>query len=89
MENKTIDIVTYLENNYFSVRFQDENEYLGAIPGGPWTIFGNYFMVRPWTPSFSIYQAQHNSLLVCVRLPGLPEGIYNASLLKFIGGAIG
>ncbi|KAK5818542.1 hypothetical protein PVK06_023483 [Gossypium arboreum] len=46
-------------------------------------------MVRPWTPDFSTNQTQPNNLLVWVCLPGLPERIYNTSLLKFIGGVIG
>ncbi|XP_016669944.1 uncharacterized protein [Gossypium hirsutum] len=45
-------------------------------------------MVRPWTRSFSTDQAYPNNLLVWVRLPGLLEGMYNTSLLKFIGGVI-
>ncbi|MBA0788952.1 hypothetical protein Gotri_028035 [Gossypium trilobum] len=68
------------------VRFQDDNEYLTAILGGLWTIFDHYLMVRPWTPGFSTDQAQPSYLMVWIRLPGLPEGMYTTSLLKFIGG---
>ncbi|MBA0573618.1 hypothetical protein Golob_000884, partial [Gossypium lobatum] len=71
------------------VRFQDDNEYLTAILGGLWTIFGHYLMVRPWTPGFSTDQAQPSNLMVWIRLPGLPEGMYTTSLLKFIGGTVG
>ncbi|MBA0686954.1 hypothetical protein Goari_014521 [Gossypium aridum] len=52
-------------------------------------IFGHYLTVRPWTPSFLTGQLQPQSLLVWIRLPGLPEGMYSKSLLKFIGGVIG
>ncbi|MBA0875176.1 hypothetical protein Goshw_027435 [Gossypium schwendimanii] len=68
------------------IRFQDDNEYLTAILGGMWTIFGHYLMVRPWTPGFSMDQAQPSNLMVWIRLPGLSEGMYTTSLLKFIGG---
>ncbi|MBA0632235.1 hypothetical protein Godav_001023 [Gossypium davidsonii] len=71
------------------VRFQDDNEYLTAILGGLWTIFGHYLMVRPWTPGFSTDQAQPSNLMVWIRLPRLPKGMYTTSLLKFIGGTIG
>ncbi|MBA0803347.1 hypothetical protein Gohar_013570 [Gossypium harknessii] len=53
------------------------------------TIFGHYLTVRPWTPSFLTGQLQPQSLLVWIRLPRLPEGMYSKSLLKFIGGVIG
>ncbi|PPD82649.1 hypothetical protein GOBAR_DD20420 [Gossypium barbadense] len=82
-------VILDLENDYFSVRFQDDNEYLTAILGGLWTIFGHYLMVRPWTPGFSTDQAQPSNLMVWIRLPGLPKGMYTTSLLKFIGGTIG
>ncbi|MBA0847464.1 hypothetical protein Goshw_018408 [Gossypium schwendimanii] len=78
-----------LENDYFFVRFQNENEYLAAILEGLWTIFAHYLIVRPWTRSFSIDQAQPNNLLVWVRLPDLPEGMYTIGLLTFIGWVIG
>lgn len=52
-------------------------------------IFGHYLMVSHWSPSFSTDQSQPSSLLVWIRLPGLPEELYTTSLLKFIGGVIG
>ncbi|KAK5771872.1 hypothetical protein PVK06_048126 [Gossypium arboreum] len=57
------------------VRFQDDNEYLTAILGGLWAIFGHYLMVRSWTLGFSTDQAQPTNLMVWIRVPGLPEGI--------------
>ncbi|KAH1039583.1 hypothetical protein J1N35_041326 [Gossypium stocksii] len=67
----------------------DDDEYLHVVSGGPWTIFGQYLIVRPWTPSFTTDQYFPTSLLVWIRLPGLSEGLYTGSLLKFIGRAIG
>lgn len=58
-----------LENDYFSIRFQDDNEYLSALSGELWTIFGHYLTVRPWTPRFSIDQTHTSNLLVWIRLP--------------------
>ncbi|MBA0794444.1 hypothetical protein Gohar_018772 [Gossypium harknessii] len=45
-----------LENDYFSVKFQEDNEYLDALFKGPWTIFGHYLTVWRWTPDFSTDQ---------------------------------
>ncbi|PPR97702.1 hypothetical protein GOBAR_AA22965 [Gossypium barbadense] len=77
-----------LEKDYFSAKFQNKNDYLYALSRGPWTIFGHYLNVRPWTPSLSTNQALPHSLLVWIRLSGLPKGMYAKSLLRFIYGAI-
>ncbi|MBA0791012.1 hypothetical protein Gohar_015619, partial [Gossypium harknessii] len=55
----------------------------------PWTIFGQYLTVRPWTPSFTTDQEFPTSLLVWIKLLWLPEGMYTISLLKFIESIIG
>lgn len=78
-----------LENDYFSVKFRTDKEYLEALAGGPWTIFGHYLTVRPWTSTFSTDQIFPSSLLVWIRLPGLPEGMYTKSLLRFIRNVVG
>ncbi|MBA0787302.1 hypothetical protein Gotri_024880 [Gossypium trilobum] len=84
--NQPLEIID-LENGYFSVKFQTDEEYLEALAGGPCTIFGHYLIMRPWTPAFSTDQPYPSSLLVWIRLPRLPEGMYTKSLLQFIANA--
>ncbi|MBA0846226.1 hypothetical protein Goarm_023341 [Gossypium armourianum] len=79
----------FLESDYFSVNFQNDDDYLLVMSGGPWTIFGQYLSVRLWTPEFSTDQEFPKNMMVWIRLPALLEGMYTRSLLKFIGGAIG
>ncbi|MBA0617981.1 hypothetical protein Godav_027382 [Gossypium davidsonii] len=86
--NQPLEIID-LENSYFSVKFQTDEEYLKALAGGPCTIFGHYMIMRPWMPAFSTDQPYPSSLLVWIRLPRLPEGMYTKSLLQFIGNEIG
>lgn len=81
--------VVDLENDYYSVKFVGEAGYHHTLLRGPWTIFGHYLMVNPWSPTFSTTQKQPSDLFVWVRLPGLPEGLYFKSLLNFISGVIG
>ncbi|KAK9042990.1 hypothetical protein V6N11_071342 [Hibiscus sabdariffa] len=38
-----------LENNYFLVQFEDARDYAMVLTDGPWTIFGNYLTVQPWS----------------------------------------
>ncbi|KAL4303605.1 hypothetical protein GQ457_10G024780 [Hibiscus cannabinus] len=42
-----------LENNYFLVRLEDMRDYEVVLTEGPWTIFGNYLTVQPWSRSFN------------------------------------
>ncbi|PPE01761.1 hypothetical protein GOBAR_DD01200 [Gossypium barbadense] len=78
-----------LENDYFSVKFQEDNEYLDALFKGPWTIFGHYLTVWRWTPAFSTDQVQPQNFMAWIRLLGLSKGMYTKSLLRFIGSVVG
>ncbi|PPD96434.1 hypothetical protein GOBAR_DD06554 [Gossypium barbadense] len=86
--NQPLEIID-LENDYFSVKFQTDEEYLEALASEPCTIVGHCLIMRPWMPAFSTDQPYPSSLLVWIRLPRLPEGMYTKSLLQFIGNAIG
>ncbi|KAE8710075.1 hypothetical protein F3Y22_tig00110328pilonHSYRG01226 [Hibiscus syriacus] len=37
-----------LENNYFLVKFADEDDYT-KVTEGSWTIYGSYLTVQPWS----------------------------------------
>ncbi|PPD75509.1 hypothetical protein GOBAR_DD27570 [Gossypium barbadense] len=89
VNDKIYQFIAKCMNDYFLVNFQDDDEYLHAVSGGPWTIFGQYLTVRPWAPSFTTDQEFPTSLLVWIKLLRLPEGMYTISLLKFIGSIIG
>ncbi|MBA0692992.1 hypothetical protein Goari_010510 [Gossypium aridum] len=38
-----------IENGYFLVKFQNKLDCEKAFSKGPWTIFGQYLTVQPWT----------------------------------------
>ncbi|KAL4334407.1 hypothetical protein GQ457_07G010750 [Hibiscus cannabinus] len=42
-----------LDNNYFLVRFSDPSDYLKVLMEGPWTIYGSYLTVQPWSRQFT------------------------------------
>ncbi|KAK8514668.1 hypothetical protein V6N12_057565 [Hibiscus sabdariffa] len=48
-EIKLMDI----ENGYFLATFRSHNDFLTVLADGPWTIFGHYLTVEPWSPDFS------------------------------------
>ncbi|MBA0721858.1 hypothetical protein Golax_009362, partial [Gossypium laxum] len=75
-------------NEVIDVKFHENEDYLADLSRGPWIIFVQYLMVRPWTPAFTTDQSLPNNLMVWIRLPGLLEKMYSKSLLKFIRNAI-
>ncbi|KAK8572447.1 hypothetical protein V6N12_028500 [Hibiscus sabdariffa] len=40
------------ENNHFLINFSSRSDYIVALTDGPWTIFGYYITVEPWSPDF-------------------------------------
>ncbi|KAK9011949.1 hypothetical protein V6N11_040020 [Hibiscus sabdariffa] len=49
---KLIDI----ENDYFLVKFSSRSDYIHALTDVPWTIFGHYITVEPWSVDFNPQQ---------------------------------
>ncbi|KAK9027131.1 hypothetical protein V6N11_066975 [Hibiscus sabdariffa] len=56
---------------------------------GPWTIFGHYITVEPWSVDFNPLQEHPSRIMAWVRLPGLPITWYKRSLIEAIGARIG
>ncbi|KAL4326023.1 hypothetical protein GQ457_11G031720 [Hibiscus cannabinus] len=82
---KLIDI----ENDYYLVKFSSRTDYIHALTDGPWTIFGHYITVEPWSVDFNPLQNYPSCILAWVRLPGLPITWYKRSLIEAIGERIG
>ncbi|KAL4304140.1 hypothetical protein GQ457_10G010950 [Hibiscus cannabinus] len=78
-----------LDSNYFLVRFEDPRDYELALTEGPWTLFGCYLTVQPWSRSFSTSEKHPSHVVVWVRLPGLPYRYYSKALFRRIAAIIG
>ncbi|KAL4312880.1 hypothetical protein GQ457_01G005440 [Hibiscus cannabinus] len=78
-----------IENNFFLVKFSDRLDYLKVLTQGPWTIFGHYLTVEPWSIDFQPLQASPSRLMAWIRLPGLPVTLYRRSFIEAIGSQIG
>nr|KJB23400.1 hypothetical protein B456_004G096300 [Gossypium raimondii] len=59
-----------LENDYYLVRFSEEDDYNKVLTNGPWVIFGQYLTIRPWTPDFLTTQDEGRfvRIAICVDL---------------------
>ncbi|PPD94590.1 hypothetical protein GOBAR_DD08381 [Gossypium barbadense] len=76
-----------LENDYYLVRFSEEDDYNKVLTNGPWVIFGQYLTILPWTPDFSTTQDEVGIQVVWVWLSGLSKSYYSPCILKAIGQA--
>ncbi|KAI9115914.1 hypothetical protein K1719_012844 [Acacia pycnantha] len=78
-----------LENDYFLVSFQHNEDYMGALIGGPWVIADAYLSVSRWKPEFDPRNAKIESLIAWVRFPELPAPLFDKKFLLNLGNAIG
>ncbi|KAL4362640.1 hypothetical protein GQ457_04G012220 [Hibiscus cannabinus] len=78
-----------LDNEFYLVRFAEEDDYNMVLTGGPWVIYGSYLTVQPWSRSFSTSTGHPSQIIVWVRLPNLSYRYYTKSLFRHIAAAIG
>ncbi|KAH1114725.1 hypothetical protein J1N35_008103 [Gossypium stocksii] len=53
-----------LENGYYLIKFNNEDDYNKVVFGGPWVIFGQYLIVHLWSADFSTSQSKVDTQLV-------------------------
>ncbi|CAN1162912.1 hypothetical protein LINPERHAP2_LOCUS24733 [Linum perenne] len=80
--------VSDLSNNFYLVRFANQEDYASATFKGPWKIYDYYISVSQWSPSFD-EDAPINSILTWVWLPKLPIHYFNTVAVSRIGNSIG
>lgn len=78
-----------LPRQFFMVMFEHEDEYLAALTGGPWRVFGCYRVVQAWSPSFDPLKEEIETTLVWIRLANIPINFYHRSILLGIAKGLG
>ncbi|KAK8485388.1 hypothetical protein V6N11_013766 [Hibiscus sabdariffa] len=63
--------LTNIENDYYIFGFSSQAVYLVALTDEPWTIFGHYITVEPWSPEFDPSHSYPRRILAWIRLPEL------------------
>ncbi|CAN1225220.1 hypothetical protein LINPERPRIM_LOCUS2449, partial [Linum perenne] len=76
------------DNNFFLVRFSNEEDYASVAFRGPWRIYDYYIAVSQWSSSFNEVEPIR-SILTWVRLPKLPIHYFNSVAVSRIGNFIG
>lgn len=78
-----------LPRQFFMIRFELDEEYMAALTGGPWRVFGNYLLVQNWSPSFDPLRDEITTTPVWVRLMNIPVNYYHRSILLGIACGLG
>ncbi|KAK4276089.1 hypothetical protein QN277_019078 [Acacia crassicarpa] len=78
-----------MEGSYYFATFDLEEDYTKVLTGGPWTIFGAYLTVQPWSIEFDPRNAKVSKVVVWVRILGLSFRYYHKSVLCAIGKLLG
>ena len=78
-----------LPRHFYMVRFELEEEYMAALTGGPWRVFGNYLMIQDWSLKFDPLKDEIVTTPVWVRLTNIPVTYYHPSILMGIAGSLG
>ncbi|EOA28792.1 hypothetical protein CARUB_v10025024mg, partial [Capsella rubella] len=78
-----------LPRQFFLVRFELEDDYMGVVTGGPWRLFGSLLMFQAWSPSFNPMQDEIETTPVWVRISNLPVHYYHKTILMGIAEALG
>ncbi|KAI9083401.1 hypothetical protein K1719_034615 [Acacia pycnantha] len=69
--------------------FMHNDDYMGALTGGPWVILDAYLNVARWRPEFCPKKSKIESVVAWVRLPDLPAPLFDKKFLLNLGNAIG
>lgn len=78
-----------LPREFFMVRFDKEDDYMAAVSGGPWRVFGSILMVQAWSPEFDPLRDEIVTTPVWVRISNLPVNFYHRAILMGIAGGLG
>ncbi|CAN0857464.1 hypothetical protein LINGRAHAP2_LOCUS6757 [Linum grandiflorum] len=64
-------------HGFYIAKFQDREDALRVLSGGPYSVAGSYVMLRQWTPQFIPAEASLDILVTWIRIVGLPLEYYN------------
>lgn len=60
-------------------------DYMIALAGGPWFLFGHYLAVQKWYPWFKAGQGLLHFMPIWIQLHDLPIELYHPKVLLLIG----
>ncbi|KAJ8767459.1 hypothetical protein K2173_017503 [Erythroxylum novogranatense] len=76
----TYDLID-LNDGYFLVEFDLEDDYRFVLEEGPWLVLGHYLTVQKWQPNFWPSTDVIQTTAVWVNFPDCPMEFYNEAVL--------
>ncbi|KAJ4839342.1 hypothetical protein Tsubulata_048483 [Turnera subulata] len=81
--------VVDLEEDFFLVRLNCEEDYYRALTGGPWIILGHALSVQPWDSTFRPSNGRVSQAVIWARFADFPPCWYNTEVLRASGNLVG
>ncbi|KAG7576302.1 Ribonuclease H domain [Arabidopsis thaliana x Arabidopsis arenosa] len=78
-----------LPKQFFMIRFDLEEDYMAAVTGGPWRVFGSIMLVQAWSPDFDPMTDEIATTPVWVRIANIPVNFYHRAILMGIAEGLG
>ncbi|KAI9121220.1 hypothetical protein K1719_008253 [Acacia pycnantha] len=78
-----------LENDFYLINFQHQDDYMEALIGGPWVISDLYLSVARWKPEFNPKRERIESVVDWVRFLNLLAPLFDKKFLLNLGNSIG
>ncbi|CAI9097596.1 OLC1v1034065C1 [Oldenlandia corymbosa var. corymbosa] len=75
--------IMYYDNRYFLVRFMRKEDATHALTRCPWVLLDSYLHIQPWECNFNAQANKIESMVVWIRLPGIPVDYYKKILRRF------
>ncbi|KAJ4837578.1 hypothetical protein Tsubulata_037874 [Turnera subulata] len=81
--------VVDLENEFYLIRIDCEEDYYHALADGPWVIMGHALFFQPWDSSFRASEGKVSQAVIWVRFTEFPPSWYNSKVLHALGSLVG
>ncbi|GKV20925.1 hypothetical protein SLEP1_g30970 [Rubroshorea leprosula] len=75
--------------DFFLIRFQEREDLLRVLNGGPSFVGPYYLTIRQWEPAFDLDKATFTTTAIWARSPRLPIEYYDVKILERIGKLLG
>ncbi|KAI9126556.1 hypothetical protein K1719_002152 [Acacia pycnantha] len=78
-------VILKLLGDFYFATFDLDEDYMKALTGGPWMIFGAYLMIQPWSLDFDASGSSISKVVAWVRIPGptsAPDGKKKAGVAE-------
>ncbi|XP_008796020.2 uncharacterized protein LOC103711587 [Phoenix dactylifera] len=82
-------VAVSLADDHFALRFRSPEVRDRALSEGPWVVAGQLLALEPWTPDFLPRENPVKTVVVWLRLPGLPPEYWSTATILEIAGKAG